>query len=169
MVSEPLIVSLFQNKMSSSSSIPKEEPELNLQTFHQCSSLISIKLSNYNFTLWRSEMIPLVRGLGLSHHLVTNDKPDMENMDAKGIRTPIPKYESWSTNDSLLTSWLLGSMKEGVISFLFEEANTGYEVWTSQRTKASPFSTVDKEGNLKHMLMNVRKGIRIVTEYLRDF
>ncbi|RVX04588.1 hypothetical protein CK203_023474 [Vitis vinifera] len=48
------------------------ENVLSIQAFHQCSSLVSIKLNMSNLLLWRSQVLPLVRSLGLIHHLSEN-------------------------------------------------------------------------------------------------
>ncbi|KAL6338220.1 hypothetical protein AAG906_018477 [Vitis piasezkii] len=39
--------------------------KLTLQSFHQCSSLVSIKLTSTNFLLWKSQVLPLIRSLGI--------------------------------------------------------------------------------------------------------
>lgn len=58
--------------MSFSSSNPKEKLKLNIQSFHQCSSLILVKLSTTNFLLWRSHVLPLVCNLGGPYHLTSS-------------------------------------------------------------------------------------------------
>lgn len=71
-----------------------EEPILSIQSFHQCSSLTSIKLSTSNFLLWCSQITPLVRSLGLYHHLSGGEKPAEEIEDDKGKKSPNPSYQS---------------------------------------------------------------------------
>ena len=89
--------------MFSSSSLLKQEPELSLQSFHQC-SLISIKLSTTNFLLWRLQIIPLIRGLDIHYHIAANERPAKEIMNKKRDKISIPNYQIWVTNDGLLTS-----------------------------------------------------------------
>ena len=90
--------------MFSSSSLLKQEPELSLQSFHQCSSLISIKLSTTNFLLWRLQIIPLIRSLGIHYHIAANERPAKEIMNKKRDKISNPNYQIWVTNDGLLTS-----------------------------------------------------------------
>ena len=92
-----------------------KEPSLSISSFHQCTSLIFIKLNPSNFLLWKSQVFPLVRSLGLMHHLVGVGKPEAEMEDDDGKRVPNPKYETCVNNDGLLNSWLLGIMSEQVL------------------------------------------------------
>ena len=81
-------------------------------------SLISIKLNTTNFLLWRNQINPLVRSLGVLHHLSNGEKPveGLKGDDEGKCRNP--DYQRWINNDGLLTSWLLGTMKEDVLSLI---------------------------------------------------
>ncbi|KAL6349827.1 hypothetical protein AAG906_001714 [Vitis piasezkii] len=57
------------------------ENVLSIQAFHQCSSLVSIKLNMSNLLLWCSQVLPLVRSLGLVHHLSENRHASEETME----------------------------------------------------------------------------------------
>lgn len=58
-------------------------------------------------------------------------------------------------------------MKE-VISTIYEEDNTAFEVWLALAQQLLP-NTVEKEGNLKNMLVGIKKGSCSLEEYLREF
>lgn len=45
------------------------EPKLTFETFYHCASLISIKFSSHNYILRKSQVQPLIRSLGLEHHI----------------------------------------------------------------------------------------------------
>nr|CAN83340.1 hypothetical protein VITISV_021483 [Vitis vinifera] len=64
--------------------------------------------------------------------------------------------ETWSHNDGLLTSWLLGLMTKEVM-LLLDGTETAYDVWNSLGEKLIPM-TKEKE-----------KGTRSLDEYLREF
>ncbi|TXG67661.1 hypothetical protein EZV62_008936 [Acer yangbiense] len=68
-----------------------------------------------------------VCSLGLYHHLSMSEKPVEELVDEKGNKSPNPLYQVWITNDGLLTSWLLGTMKEVILSMVLEEVNIAYK------------------------------------------
>ena len=139
-----------------STSFFTKEPQFIIQGFHQCSSLIFVKLNTTNFLPWHSQIIPLVQSLGLYHHLTTNAKPAEEIEDDKGSISPNPLYESWTTNNGLLISWLLGTIKEDTMSSIFG-SEMAYQVWTSLEQQLFPI-IVEKEGHLKNILMTIKKG-----------
>ena len=61
-----------------------EEPKLSIQSFHQSSSFISIKLSTTNFLLWKTQIVPLIRSLGIEHQTNDPKKPENEIIDSSG-------------------------------------------------------------------------------------
>ena len=85
-----------KNTMSqkiTSSTLPQTKPELNIQSFHQCSSLISIKLSTNNFLLWHNQITPLVRSHGVLHHVISEEKPAKEIKGDADQSSPNPEYQ----------------------------------------------------------------------------
>nr|GMD84145.1 Retrovirus-related Pol polyprotein from transposon RE1 [Ipomoea batatas] len=141
-----------------------EEPKLTLQSFHQCASLISIRLGSNNYLMWRSQILHLARSLGVLHHLEKNDdKP--ERLLKDGVVNPA--YTLWLTNDGLLISWLLGTIKEEAQPSIAEDA-TAYDVWSSLEEQLLPI-TIEKEGLLKNMLMTIKKGSRSLDDYTKEF
>ena len=92
--------------------------KLTLQSFHQCSSLVSIKLTSTNFLLWKSQVLPLIRSLGiLDHHIFIDEKPDEQLID-EGRKSENSQFLVWTNNDGLLMPWLLGNMIEEVLSMV---------------------------------------------------
>lgn len=125
MVSEPKLASL--EIMTSSSNLNKE-PTLRIQDFHQCSSLILVKLRTSNLLLWYSKVAPLIRSLGMYHHLTSSEKSEEEIEDDESKISPNPLYQPWINNDGLLSLWLLGTMKKEFMSLIYYEADTMYKI-----------------------------------------
>ncbi|KAL9432747.1 hypothetical protein AB3S75_027714 [Citrus x aurantiifolia] len=144
-----------------------KEPSLNIQSFHQCSSLVSIQLSPSNFLLWRSQVLPLARSLGVLHHLTEKEKSTAEVVDESGDKVPNPKLDAWINNDSLLTSRLLGNMTEEVLGMVVG-AESAYEVWSSLEEQLLPM-TREKVVHLTDQLQTLKKGSLTMDEYLRKF
>ncbi|KAF2322319.1 hypothetical protein GH714_011220 [Hevea brasiliensis] len=114
-----------------------------------------------------TEITPLVRSLGLLHHLTNGERPAEEGESVTDQEKCLnPNYQRWIGNDGLLTLWLLGTMKKDVLRIINGE--TTYEIWTSIEEQLLP-ATIEKERNLKNMLMTIKKGSRSLEEYLRDF
>ncbi|KAL9448288.1 hypothetical protein AB3S75_015710 [Citrus x aurantiifolia] len=115
-----------------------KEPSLNIQLFHQYTSLVSIQLSPSNFLLWRSQVLPLACSLGVLHHLTEKEKPTTEVVDESGNKVQSPKLNAWINNDSLLTSWLLGNMTEVLV--MVTKAKSAYELWSFLEEQLMPMT-----------------------------
>ena len=124
------MVSERVNLKQSKASMATPENVLSIQVFHQCSSLVSIKLNMSNLLFWRSQVLPLVRSLGLVHHLSENRHASDETMGTETKETHDQSIETWSHNDGLLSSWLLGLMTAEVM-LLLDGIETAYDVWNS--------------------------------------
>ena len=98
------------------------------------------------------------------HHLEKNDdKP--EHLLKDGVVNPA--YTLWLTNDGLLISWFLGTIKEEAQPSIAKDA-TAYDVWSSLEEQLLPI-TIEKEGLLKNMLMTIKKGSKSLDEYIKEF
>ena len=74
--------------------------------------------------------------------------------------------ETWSHNDGLLTSWLLGLLTEEVM-LLLDGTEITYDVWNPLEEKLLPM-TKEKEEQLTNRLWGLKKGTRSLDEYLRE-
>ena len=123
------------NLKQSKASMATPENVLSIQAFHQCSSLVSIKLNMSNLLLWHSQALPLVRSLRFVHHFFENRHASKETMGTETKETHDQSIETWSHNDGLLTFWLLGLMTEEVM-LLLDGTETAYDIWNLSRRKA---------------------------------
>jgi hypothetical protein len=48
-------------------------------------------------------MLPLIKSLGLEHHITSTSKPDDEITDSSGTKSNNPDAQQWILNDGLLT------------------------------------------------------------------
>jgi hypothetical protein len=144
-----------------------EEPKLTILSFHQCSNLVSIKLSTTNFLLWKSQILPLIRGLKLEHHITSSEKPVDEVTDSTGNKSNNPDKDQWVFNDGLLTSWLLSNMKEETLSLIYG-GDTAFSIWSAINEQLLPDSE-DNEAQLKNNLYGLSKGTLSLEEYIRKF
>ena len=77
------------------------EPKLTIQSFHQCASHVSIKLTSNNYLLWKSQVLPLIKSLEMEHHIAKDKTPTkMVTQDGKEIINP--EFIQWMNNDGLL-------------------------------------------------------------------
>ena len=146
MVSEPM----------ASSSSSQSQPKLVIQSFHQCSSLISIKLTSNNYLIWKSQVLPLVRSLGLEHHVIIDASfPSTVNTN-DGKKVPNPEFLQWKNNDGLLMTWLMGMMSEEVLSMV-TGGLTAREVWLAIEKQMLP-TTKEQESWLKDSFYSLKRG-----------
>lgn len=108
------------------------------------SNFIAIKLNTTNFLLLWNQIILIVHGLDVLHHLLNKKNPIDEIKDEERNKRPNMQYQLWINNDRLLTSWPLGNIKEDILSIIFY-VETTYEVWTFLEEKLLPV-TVKKKG-----------------------
>lgn len=145
----------------------KQENPLTIQSFHQCASLISIKLNGSNYLLWKSQVLPLVRTLGLEEH-ITKEAPAIKASTEKSEdSTGDSQSSTWINNDGLLTSWLLGIIAEDVLASL-EGIDSAYKVWKSLEDSLLTM-TKENEIHLNESLLTLKKGNSSVEEYIRKF
>lgn len=113
-----------------SASFYRAKPKLIIQTFHQCSSLVSIKLNPSNFLLWKQQVLPLIKSFGIDHHLI-QEKPAEDVIDKDGKKVSNPQFLLWTNNDGLLVSWLLGIiMTEDVLTMIMG-CETAKQIWSN--------------------------------------
>ena len=149
--------------MASSSN---SEPSLSLQSFHQCSSLVPIKLNTENYLIWSSQVQPLIFTLGLNHHIVdVKTPPKMIEQDGKEINNP--DFLMWKNNDGLLTTWLRSMMNEDVLSMVIG-LQTAREIWLTVEENMLP-ATKEQETWLKDSLYSLKEGSSKLDEFLKKF
>ena len=142
---------------SSKAVITTLEPELSLQTLHQCNSLISLNLDSSNYLLWRSQMEPLIQSINMTHHLNQDNTPSKEITKENGETAPSPSYLIWVKNDGLLTAWILSNISTEVLISL-ENVSSASNVWKSIEELILPI-TVEKEMVLNDALMSLKRVI----------
>ncbi|KAG8392005.1 hypothetical protein BUALT_Bualt01G0246600 [Buddleja alternifolia] len=101
------------------------------------------------------KVLPLIHSLGIEHH-IHEPKPADEIIGSAGKKIKNPILDAWINNDGLLMSWLIGNMKEEVLSMLFG-ADTSYSVWKSLQEQLLP-NTEENQAQLKNSLYALYKG-----------
>lgn len=79
--------------------------------------ILSIKLNNENFLLWKQQVMAVIRGHNLLQYLNSSGKPirflSQEDEIAGIVNSELSE---WEQQDQLLVSWLLSSVTEGVLT-----------------------------------------------------
>jgi hypothetical protein len=81
-------------------------------------STISVKLDRENFPLWKSLVLPLIKGSKLDGYLLgTKQRPEQyitstsTDPNSKKIN---PEFEDWLAHDQQVLGWLRNSMTAGI-------------------------------------------------------
>ena len=167
MVSELFEIERNSSMASSPSTTTILETELSLQTLHQCKSLISLKLDNSNYLLWRSQMESLIQSINMGHHLVESKEPSREVIKENGKTEINEAHLTWAKNDGLLKVWMLSNISPEVIVSL-ENISSASKIWKSVEELILP-TTVEREILLHDALMSLKKGNLPLDEYLKKF
>lgn len=87
-----------------------------IQSFHQSTSLVSVKLDASNFFLWCSQIFLLVQSLKVCHHIIKVEPLCEILKDEKEIVVINPNHSIWINYDGLLTTWFLNVMFNKILS-----------------------------------------------------
>ncbi|KAJ8770498.1 hypothetical protein K2173_017989 [Erythroxylum novogranatense] len=143
------------NSSNSSSSVSLMP--LNLPSVH---NQITIKLTSTNYLLWRTQMIPLLCGQQLIHHIDGTNTPPPKEIN----NSPNPEYTTWYIKDQIVLSWILSSLSESVLSQVVG-ATTAYTAWSQlQTTYASGSRTQIR--TLKNTLHALSRGNETIATYM---
>lgn len=79
------------------------------------------KLTDDNFLLWKFQITTALEGYGLEIFLENDPPPKYQasfEWTSSTIQTMITEYKIWKRQDRLISSWLLGSMSEDILTQL---------------------------------------------------
>jgi hypothetical protein len=109
-------------------------------------SAISVRLSRTNFLLWKSQVVPTLRGASLYGYLdgtlAAPSKTIVEGEGDAAQEVPNPAYARWYLQDQSILGGLRSSMHEDVLAQITRE-ETSAAVWTSLHAMFS----AQNEGN----------------------
>ena len=127
-----------------------------------------IKLDRSNYTIWKSQILSLVRANGLEDHFDSfKSCPDQflqsESNNSKVETQTNLVFTAWKMKDQMLLSWMLSSINLKILS-LVVNSETSLELWTSLEQQFGS-ETFAKKVHLMMMLNNFRKGSMSMTEF----
>lgn len=128
--------------------------------------LITIKLNDDNYLVWKQQIITTVRGYGLEGFLDGSSIPPDKFIPAgePGLLRVNPEYTAWQRQDQLLASWILSSLSESVLVTMVG-LNSSYDMWQSLELNFSSQSKA-RVMQYKIQLQNLKKGSTSMREYL---
>jgi gag-polypeptide of LTR copia-type len=124
-----------------------------IQFTHQ----IHTSLSHDNFLLWKSQVLPVLRGHGLVGFIDGSKSPPSQfYTTAAGVQESNPAYESWLQQDQLILAWIFSSISAPVLAQVIR-CETSASVWSTLNQLHSSQSMA-KILDLKLQLQTSKKG-----------
>ncbi|KAK6139741.1 hypothetical protein DH2020_026501 [Rehmannia glutinosa] len=126
--------------------------------------LITIKLNETNFLVWKQQVLAAARGYGLDGFLTGKHPVPEKRITASGKEGDNPAYATWVRQDQLLASWLLSSVSENILISTVG-LNTSKEIWECLEVGFASQSRA-KIMQFKLQLQTLKKGNLPMREYL---
>jgi Reverse transcriptase (RNA-dependent DNA polymerase)/gag-polypeptide of LTR copia-type/GAG-pre-integrase domain len=118
---------------------------------------IRINLDNENFLLWKSQVLPVLKGHGLAGFLDgSRSAPSETTTNTAGTLVPNPEFEAWQQQDQLILAWIFSSISPSILSQIVR-CQTTAAVW-STLTQIYSSQSMAKKLDLKFQLQTLKKG-----------
>jgi gag-polypeptide of LTR copia-type len=144
--------------MAGALSLRSDQP---IQFTHQ----INTSLSSDNYLLWKSQIIPVLRGHGLISFITGTIVPTPESITVTdGASTLNSEFDKWHKQDQLILAWLFNSLSPQILAQVLN-CETSSQLW--QRLQQIYNSqSLAKILELKLKLQTIKKGGDSCAQYL---
>ncbi|KAK6115126.1 hypothetical protein DH2020_007395 [Rehmannia glutinosa] len=127
--------------------------------------LITVKLNDTNFLVWKQQILAAAKGYGLEGFLTGKHTIPGESITSDSGKKEInPAYTTWMRQDQLLASWLLSSLSENIL-ITTVGLSSSKEIWESLETSFASQSRA-KIMQFRLQLQTLKKGNLPMRDYL---
>ncbi|KAK4276114.1 hypothetical protein QN277_019103 [Acacia crassicarpa] len=130
------------------------------------SHLVSVKLEEHNYLLWKQQISTAIRGHDLQQFIDKTVKPPAQYLtigdDGEGLLNPV--FLDWQRQDHLLMSWMTCSMSEGVLTRVVG-CDSSLKIWEKLQIHFTS-QTKAKLRQLKTQLKSIKLQNLSVNAYL---
>ena len=138
---------------------------LAMTSVHQFTTLITLKLDEDNYLLWKHQVLASVRGLKLSHFLDGTSVPSTTASSAADSSSPSDDSLCYQQQDQFIIAWLLASMLTPILTNVVGLDTTAY-IWRFLETQFSSHTRA-KVQKLK-LQLKTPKNDRSISSHLHD-
>ena len=129
----------------------------------------SEKLARGNFILWKTQVLPALRGAQVTGLLDNSDAApsrmvEITKADKTTALEPNPLYGPWIAKDQQVLSYLLNSMSPEILAQVVGKDST-YELWTTV-TNLFASQSQSRITNLRIAITNTKKGTMSSSAYM---
>ncbi|KAJ3704768.1 hypothetical protein LUZ61_008473 [Rhynchospora tenuis] len=131
-----------------------------IQFTHQ----IHTALDQENFLIWKSQILPVLKGYGLIGFIDgSRQAPNQFINGANGAQSVNPEYETWIQQDQLILAWILSSVSTSILAQVVN-CETSATLWSKiQQIYAS--QSIARELELKLQLQTSKKGAKSCLQF----
>ncbi|OVA07702.1 hypothetical protein BVC80_1827g65 [Macleaya cordata] len=101
-------------------------------------NLVTVRLTEENYLLWRSQIFPALRGYNLLGFVDETRICPPEFIEIDGKLQENEKFDDWIRQDQMILSWINSTLSEGILAQVVG-LSTASEVW--KRSDSSILST----------------------------
>lgn len=129
------------------------------------SQVISEKLDDRNFLIWKQQIVPILKGHRLHSYLVSLTIPPkfLTESDRDAAQVNLI-YSAWEQQDQLLLFWLQSTLSIPILARMIGCVHS-WQLWEKLHTYFRA-RTKAKGIQLRIELCNTKKGTRSISEYL---
>ncbi|KAJ1701542.1 hypothetical protein LUZ63_001321 [Rhynchospora breviuscula] len=148
------------NASSSSPAVRSASP---IHIVHQ----IHTNLNQENFLLWRSQIVPVLRGHGLMSYIERTDPPPAATMsNGDGVISSNPEFLHWQQQDQLILAWMFSSMTQPMLAQVVN-CQTAMDLWNTL-SQIHGSQSMAKVLDLKLQLQTAKKGGSTCAQYIQQ-
>ncbi|KAF3784510.1 hypothetical protein EJ110_NYTH30044 [Nymphaea thermarum] len=126
-------------------------------------SLVSVKLDENNYLLWKSQLRSAMYSHDLLRYVDGSSTPPPERLNANSAEIN-PEYIKWKRSDQLTLSWILSTVSESILTQIISY-DTAREAWVALANAHASHSNI-RILQLKRDLQNAKKNDKSMLEYL---
>ncbi|XP_019226694.1 PREDICTED: uncharacterized protein LOC109208110 [Nicotiana attenuata] len=126
---------------------------------------LPLKLSTQNYSTWRAQITPLLRGHNLMGYVTGTISPLPSLIEEEGRSIANPDYEFWECQDQLILAAIIASVSFSVMNTI-ADAKTSAEAWNKLQV-AFANKSATRILSLREKLSRTKRDSRPVAEYLQ--
>ncbi|KAF5480780.1 hypothetical protein F2P56_001496 [Juglans regia] len=138
-------------------------PPTSSSSLPHLSHLVTVKLTHENYLLWRTQMVPYLRGQDLFHFVDGSSKPPSRFLSDK--TTINPTFLAWTKTDQMILSAIISTLSDNLIAQMVGHS-TSQAAWSAIEKLFSSQSHA-RVTQLRYQLATISKGASSVSDYFR--
>jgi gag-polypeptide of LTR copia-type len=122
-------------------------------------------LNHDNYLVWKSQIVPVLRGYDLMCFIDGTDPPPRSLTTADGSISTNPAFSRWQQQDQLILAWIFNSISQSILAQVIN-CNSSFQLWLKlQQIHGS--QSLERVLELKLQLQTSKKGGSSCAQYIQ--